>query len=68
MNEETLDVRSIVRELDRELRVRLVVYPKLISGGKLTPDEADWRISALWHGRNALAKLGSLAVIPKPTF
>lgn len=43
-----------IAELNRELKMRLDVYPKLIRFGKLHKDEANKRHRALTAARNSL--------------
>ena len=45
-------------EVRRELSLRILIYPRLIANGKLTPEEAAHRIKALRHALAVLERAG----------
>jgi hypothetical protein len=61
------DIRTALVEINRELTVRRSVYPKLIAAGKLTADEAERRMQALYLAAQLLATCANDHVINRST-
>lgn len=47
-------IREILAELDRELRMRSIVYPRWVAAGNLDQATADRRIELLTAARDRL--------------
>jgi len=50
------DLREMIAELDRELKVRRTVYARWVASGQLKQQESDRRISCMEAARDYLEK------------
>ena len=53
-------MNMIVKELSRELGVRLIVYPRLMASGKLTESECKRRMEALLVALQIVCELSAI--------
>lgn len=61
------EVREALGELERELRVRGSVYPRMVAQGKLTQGEADRRLRAMRYAVYLVDAALNATVVHTPT-